>query len=196
MISGTDKSPSQCRSGRLRLMLVVMAPVLLLSLLWWFKLRPPTADEVAQLTADALAKGDVDTLIALTAPEEVDKLHLTKQGILGILEETLHHVGAPGPLSVERVQSYPVDQLAYRLSSSKGGGPRSPYHMMIYVTESPDNRWHLATGYFLLSCCSYGMEDRTPRAIADRFWPLAKKYGIKGVRLNTTGYVFARGEAH
>ena len=155
---------------------------------WWFFLRPPGPDEVAQMTAQALTRGDVDTLLRLTMPEEVKKLHLTSDGVRGMLSQTLYADGRPQVLKVHLESDLPVDQRQYYLMSAPPRTASVTYPLVIMVTERPNGRWYLALGYVLLNSC--GMKDKNMGvdAVWARFWKLGRQYGVKGVRLNTFGY--------
>jgi hypothetical protein len=147
-------------------------------------------DDVAQNTAQALCNHDVDALLALTLPEEVDKLHLTRDGVRGFLNETLYTHALPRQFAVKRINDYPVDQLLYHLEPLGNPGAGLFYPFDLIVNQSPDYRWRLPLGYLLLSVSALCTEDKSPGAASHVFKVLAAKYGIRGIRLNASGYKF------
>lgn len=156
--------------------------------LWWFFLRVPGPDEIAQRTAQALARGDVDTLLQLTMPEEVQKLHLTKEGVRGMLSQTLYTGGLPHMLRVRLEGDIPVDQRQYHIISSDPPSALVTYPLSIMVNQRPNGHWYLALGYLLLNTCSMKDKQMTVQEIWTRFWNLSNQYHVNGVRLNTWGY--------
>lgn len=155
---------------------------------WWFWLRSPGPDEIAQMTARALTRGDIDTLLHLTMPEEVQKLHLTKEGVRGMLSQTLYADGIPRELRVSLEGDIPVDQRQYYLKSPNGKTASVTYPLIIMVNEQPNGRWYLALGYVLLNSCSLKDKQMTVPDRWERFWDLSNQYKINGIRLNTIGY--------
>lgn len=168
--------------------LIAVVGVLLALSVWWFALRPATPDEVASMTARALTKGDVDTLLRLTLPEEREKLHLTSTNVRAFLTETLYAHGLPGPLTVKRVQDYPIDQLQYEFSPMDGNMRGARYPLSIMITQRPNGRWYLPLGYLLLESSAISKEAQNVMDIHRDFWKLADRFGILGIRLNTSGY--------
>lgn len=171
---------------------IVAACLVLLMLVagWWSFLRPPSADEVARMTANALSKGDVDTLLRLTLPEEREKLNLTPQGVRGLLDQTLYIHGLPGTLTAKRVQDYPVDQWLYDLTPKDGDTKGLHFPLPIMVTQRPDGHWYLPLGYLLLTSCSLSPKNQELGDARAHFKRLAVQNQIRGIRLNTTDYQY------
>lgn len=156
--------------------------------IWWFWLRPPGPDEVAQMTARALGRGDIDTLLRLTMPEEVKKLHLTSDGVRGLLSQTFYVAGRPQTITVRLEADRPVDQRQYYLFASGPHSASVTYPLVIIVNEQPNGRWYLALSYALLTSCSMKDKNMSVQETWERFRSLAARYDIYGVRLNTWGY--------
>ncbi len=159
---------------------------------WWLVFRAPSPDEVAQTATQALAKGDVETLVALTLPEEREKLNLTPRRVRAMLTETFYADGLPGPLRVKRTQEHPVDQFCYEITpvNGKTDFKGRVYPLTTMITQRPDGRWYLPLGYLLLNTCNLPNQDDATYPARVRFRALARRYGIKGMRLNTFGYEY------
>ncbi len=134
-------------------------------------------------------KGDVDTLLRLTMPDEVKKLHLTKEGVKGMLSQTLYASGFPKTLRVRLEGDTPLDQRQYHIISPDSQTASVTYPLVIMVNERPDGHWYLALGYVLLTACSMNDKTMTVQQTWTRFWQLTDRYEINGIRLNTLGYV-------
>ncbi len=140
------------------------------------------------MTAQALTRGDIDTLLRLTMPEEVQKLHLTKEGVRGMLSQTLYADGFPHKLRVSLAGDIPVDQRQYHLTSPNGNTASVTYPLIIIVNEQPNGRWYLALGYVLLNSCSLKDKQLDVTDRWARFWEFSNRYKINGIRVNTIGY--------
>jgi hypothetical protein len=185
-----DLWKSLSRNRRRALVASLACTAMLCIGLWLFVFRPPSADDVAQMTADALSNRDVNTLLSLTSEDERQKLHLTRDNVRAFLTETLYAHGKPGDLTARRVQEYPVDQLLYHIVPEKGRLLGLRDHLAIMVTQSEDRSWHLALAYLLLNVSGLDLQVQAPMDTINHFRALAQRHGIKGVRLNTGGYEY------
>jgi hypothetical protein len=155
----------------------------------YFLLRRPGPSEVAQTAADALCARNVDTLLDLTLPEEKARLHITRESLKGVLDETIWSHTMPRQLTWPAESDSASEEVtfyAYAKPKGQSGGLTLP--LAIVVTKSPDGRWRLATSNLLLHCCESSLGPEDTQGVGPLFHRLMDKYGILGVRLNSTGY--------
>src|SRR5580700_9780570 len=102
---------------RRQLVAAAVLAALLLVLLVRCATRPYSADDVAQLTANALVNRDFDALLRLTLPEERSRLNLTRENVSAVLNELFYTRTPPHKLTPRLHSSFPVDQREYVLTS-------------------------------------------------------------------------------
>lgn len=166
----------------------VLFSILAIYGVWWKFFRIPGPDEIAQRTVNALAVRDYEALMNLTMPEELEKLHITREGVQGILSATVYSAKVPDKFNVKLIQTYPVDQLQYDITPANGNTGGLSYPWPICITQAPNGRWYLPLGYMLLNSCLLKSKSRDTLETTSRYVQLCEKYGILGVRLNTGGY--------
>ena len=149
--------------------------------------RPFSPDAIAEMTGDALLRHDIDALLALTLPDELQTLHLTRDGVQGFLNEALYSHTLPGRFAAELRLRAPVDQCQYELKA-EGTSPTAYRPIAIAVTQTPDGRWHLPLGYVLRVVATHYRPQGTDDPPDATWVRLGRKYGIRGIRLNTCGY--------
>ncbi len=155
---------------------------------WCEFMRIPGPDEVAQRTVDALATHDYDALLHLTMPEELEKLHINREGVQGILAETVYSGKVPDKFNIKLIQSSLVNQLQHDITPDDGNTGGLSYPWPICITQAPNGRWYIPLGYMLLNSCLLKSKSRVTLETTTRYVRLCEKYGILGVRLNTGGY--------
>ena len=155
----------------------------------FYFLRPLSRDEVARTTMQALERGDVETLLNLTLPEERLKLGLSRENVRAFLNQTLWSHGLPKGLSLTRKEQWPVDEVLYNASPVTQDGTRLHYPLTIMVTDSPSKGWHLALGYLLFNSVAVSEGKDNIPSLLPRFRTIAAENGINGLRTNVNGYM-------
>jgi hypothetical protein len=178
-------------SGKRKKVAVLAAAIIGLICVITYFLRPLSRDDVATKTARALERGDVDTLLNLTLPEERTKLGLNRDRVRAFLTQTLWARGFPRELSLTRSEQWPVDEVLYSASPSAGDSTGMHYPLSIMVTESPTKGWHLALGYLLFSSVAVSEGKENIMTLRPHFDAIAAKNGILGLRTNVNGYMMS-----
>jgi hypothetical protein len=176
-------------SGKSKKVAVLAAAGIGLICIITYFLRPLSRDDVATKTAKALERGDVDTLLSLTLPEERIKLGLNRKKVKAFLTQTLWARGFPRGLALNRSEQWPVDEVLYSASPSSGDSTGMHYPLSIMVTESPTKGWHLALGYLLFSSVAVSEGKENIMTLRPHFHSIAAQNGILGMRTNVQGYM-------
>jgi hypothetical protein len=148
-------------------------------------MQPASPDEIAQLTGKALSRGDVESLLQLTMPEERQKLRLTNDKVRGVLQDSLWAAGYPSSFQYEKRRQGSPDELTYRLTSSDLVRP-----VEVLITQDNHQRWHLGLSHTLISAMLARAPRGTPDDDSHLRTQLSRKFQILGERNNHTGYVF------
>jgi hypothetical protein len=160
---------------------------LLMAAFGYVALRPAGPDDIAHATIHALRNRDVDTLLRLSIPEELQKLNMTRDNVTLFLNRTIWSTGDLPETQMERLVQYPVDEVAYRVVPLKRD-PKHHFPMRLPVTQTPQGTWRLSLGELLLSAV-FTSDGSTDNKVTRRNWFIVcQQTGVRGYRSNTLGY--------
>ncbi len=142
--------------------------------IWGYVVWANSPSHLLNRVQDALRVKDVNALIEMTDPAELDRLHLDSHKVQAILRQT---VWASDSAALPRVTlrlRTPPDVYSW-----EGGVSASGHEINIILLDSPDHGWKLLLGHLLRSTCFWKWGNP---AGSTRYRSLARELGIDGLR--------------
>jgi len=161
---------------------IVACAVLLTGWIVLQYLLPPSPEKVFATTVRALETGDTDLFLRYADPEEVKRLHLTRQNVDTFLHETIWHEGYPKlVISSTNPPRQDVRDWIYKDVNSKS----KSNNIQIIVMDDLKNGWTFGVTEVLRHCTfnRYGF----PGGSKD-YWKLAERLGISGWKHSSNYY--------
>jgi hypothetical protein len=142
----------------------------------------------AEFTRDsailAFQNGDVQALLGLTDPEEVERLRLSPAAVRGFLAVTLWRDGLPRLSEIGPRGDTPLDQAYWRVEWRSNRAETAPFFLTLILHRT--DGWRLNLSKTLLDGCVWRFGARQAQR---RYRELAVRYGVRGVRAQNGDFV-------
>lgn len=141
-------------------------------------------DVIVHRAADAFLRRDVDSLLAITSPEEIKAMNLTRQTVGDYLDATLYKPGEVANIKVIYTDTGHPDERGYwAYTTYKGQQRYDP--LTIFLIQTPRGEWTLNLSYTL-----FKFYERLHRKESGEAWQrLAAEKGLKGM-FNVNGITY------
>jgi hypothetical protein len=141
-------------------------------------------DVIVHRAADAFRRKDVDALLAITSPEEVKAMNLTRQTVSDYLNATLYRPGEIANMTLVFSDTGHPDERGYWAYTTYKGQKRDD-PLTIFLIQTPRGDWTLNLSYTL-----YKFYERLHQHESMAGWHrLAAEKGLKGM-FNVNGMTY------
>ncbi|MCX6378297.1 MAG: hypothetical protein NT023_02290 [Armatimonadetes bacterium] len=157
---------------------LIMGTGLVLVFALWYLNRPLSPDMICRQTIEALKKSDVDTLIRLTNPIELEKMGLTREKTRSILQDIKWSNVFVGKTAYKLYRSKTPDTAIFEV---KEAGTPEDSLVAVYISTVEDQKtgWHLSLTNLLFYTVYYTKMKQQPVA---EWKEIRTKYELLGVR--------------